>query len=187
LVGFLELQDKLSGWCWRAPAAGRFSSPGPSRWTLFSIAHIPPTTYHIPIIPLSFQLHSRLLLVSPVFSWTFPLHGTVFRGPPLFSITFARCTVKKRVTTLPQSQCPRTECRFPGSRGSSPNSCHCPSGKRWQRDCSWGIRFAGSAISLAFGRARDRMPFPGAGSCPTLPHQGQVRGPIPKCVGISHR
>ena len=46
-MGFLELQDKLSGWCWHAPAVGRFSSPGPSRWTLFCIAHLPPTTYRL--------------------------------------------------------------------------------------------------------------------------------------------
>jgi hypothetical protein len=44
---------------------------------------------------LSFQQHSCLLLLSPLFSLTFPLCPKVFHGRPLFSITFPHRSLKK--------------------------------------------------------------------------------------------
>ena len=137
---------------------------------------------------LSFQQHSRLERRTLLFSNTFPLRSEFFHSDPLFSTTFPlRSFIFLGVAALPQPQCPWSECRFPGFRGGFPSPCHRPGGKQWPCGYRWGVRFAGSAISLAFGRAGDRMRFPGAGSRPTLPQQGQVRGPILKCVRISHR
>ena len=80
------IQDHDRGLSWLFPTSPR----PPTACFSFPTYDLPHATY----LPC-FHQHSRLLLISPLFSYTFPLSPRVFHSRPLFSITLPRRWVKK--------------------------------------------------------------------------------------------